>query len=248
MPLPERRVELAAATALGLVLAVVFAAAAIRLETGVPGLRIVHRIAASLEVIVVLWLGWITWRARATQPGRCGAALLAIVLTALLSTVGIATGRNPPPAAVALNLLGGLMLAAVLAWILGAGGKWGQTPSVRRSPECSRKGSDPIFMVAAALMAIQLALGARLSIIERYSPVLPVHALLAMALAALVAWVAAARIRGAAGNALFALALAAPMAGFTALQYEWSAGAALTHSAAAALLAVSTAFALGRGA
>ena len=233
---PERRLELAAASALGLTLAVVFAAAAIRLETGIPGLRVVHRIAASLEVIVVLWLGWMTWRVRAAQPGGYGATLVAIALTALLSIVGIAAGRKPPPAAVAVNLLGGFMLAAVLAWILGTRG------SLRN------KALTPILLIVAALMTIQLVLGARLSIIERLGPVLPVHALLAMALAALIAWVASVRIRGAAGRALFALALAAPVAGFTALHYEWSAGAALAHSAAAALLLVSTAFALGRAA
>ena len=126
MPLPERRVELAAATALGLVLAVVFAAAAIRLETGVPGLRIVHRIAASLEVIVVLWLGWINWRARATQPGRCGAALLAIVLTALLSYVTLRLGERlvtylGQTGIKVMTRIMGLLLAAVATQFILAG-------------------------------------------------------------------------------------------------------------------------------
>ena len=48
----------AAALGLGLVLAVVIAAAGIRLESGIPGLRLVHRVAASLEVLVVAWLAW----------------------------------------------------------------------------------------------------------------------------------------------------------------------------------------------
>lgn len=236
MLVPERRVELAAASALGLVLAVVFAAAAIRLETGVPGLRVVHRIAASLEVIVVLWLGWITWRSRAAEPGRHGAALLAIALTAVLSIVGIATGRNPPPAAVAVNLLGGLMLAAVFAWMLGRSGK-------------GNRALTPIagFLVGF-MLAIQLVLGTRLSIVERHAAALPAHALLAMALVALLGWVGLARVGGGAGRVVFVLALAAPIAGFTALHYEWSAGAALAHSAAAALLLVSSAYVLGRSA
>ncbi|MFL6564552.1 MAG: hypothetical protein ACJ8G5_06455 [Burkholderiales bacterium] len=243
----ERRLELAAASALGLMLTVVVAAAGIRLEIGFPGLRVLHRVVASLEVLAVLWLAWMAWRTRAERPGVFGAALLAIGLTAFLALVGIAAGQKPQPAGAAANLLGGLALATLFAWILGkAGEKWGQTPSSRRSPECSRKGSDPIFLLIGALMAIQLALGARLTIAERFSPALPVHALLAMVLAALLAWFALTHMRGAAGKALFALALAAPIAGFTALHYEWSACAALVHAAAAALLLVSTAYALGR--
>jgi len=246
MHLPERRLQLAAASALGLMLAVVVAAAAIRLEIGLPGLRVLHRVVASLEVLAVLWLAWMAWRVRAARTGVYGAALLAIGLTAFLAVVGIAAGQKPPPAGAAANLLGGLALAALFAWILGKAGKWGQTPSSKRSPGCSRKGSDPIFLPIAALMAIQLALGARLAIIERFSPVLPVHALLAMVLAALLAWFALTHMRAAAGKALFVLALAVPVAGFTSLHYEWSAGAALVHAAAAALLLASTAYALGR--
>ena len=221
---PERRLAFAAALGLGLVLAVVVAAAGIRLEVGIPGLRIVHRIAASLEVLVVLWLGWMAWR----RP----AVLAAFALTALLSVVGIMAGREPPPVAVAVNLLGGLSLAAVFAWILGRS---------KSSPKRARS-LIPILL----LIALQLGLGASLSIAERSSTVLPVHGLLAVALVAGLAWLALARIGGATGKALFALALAAPLAGFTALHYEYSAAAALVHAAAAAALLASTAYALGR--
>jgi hypothetical protein len=115
----QRRERLAAGLGLALVLAVVIAAAGIRLKTGIPGLRIVHRVAASLEVVVVLWLAWMAWR----RP----AVLLALVLTALLSVVGIIGGQEPPRAIAAVNLLGGLTLAAVFAWIL------------------AKKGSGPFF-------------------------------------------------------------------------------------------------------
>lgn len=234
MPPPERRLELAAALGLGLVFAVVLAAAAIRL--GFPGLRVVHRAAASLEVIAVLWLVWMAWRARADRPGVFRAALAAIGLTAFLSVVGIAAGQNPPPAGAAANLLGGLALAAVLAWLLG------------RSAS-QKSGSEPyLILPIAALMAIQLILGARLAIVERYAAALPVHGLLAVALAGFLGWVGLARVRGATGKALFALALAAPVAGFTSLHYEWSALAALVHALAAVLLLAATAYALGRGA
>lgn len=108
------REKTAAALGLGLVLAVVIAAAGIRLGIGIPELRVVHRISASLEVLAVLWLAWMAWRRAAVQ--------LALALTVLLSVVGILAGQNPPPTAAAVNLLGGLSLLAVFAWILGKKG------------------------------------------------------------------------------------------------------------------------------
>ena len=212
---------IAAGLGLALVLLVVMAAAGIRLETRMPGLRIVHRVAASLEVVVVLWLTWMAWR----RP----AVLCALALTALLSVVGIIGGQQPPPAIAAINLLGGLALAGVFAWMLG------KSESDRDS---RARGLTPILV----LLALQLALGAWLSIVERYGIALPLHGLLAVALTAALVWVARAR------TVFLVLALAAPIAGFTALHFEYSAAAALAHAAAAALLFVSTAYALGRAA
>jgi hypothetical protein len=238
MPPPERRLRLAAGLGAGLLLAVVVAAAGIRHGTGAGALRPIHRAAASLEVMVALWLVWMAWRARATRPLVWRASLVAIGLTALLSVIGIAAGQNPPPAGAAANLLGGLALAAVFAWLLGKLG--------------SDRALIPISPLLASgivlLLAIQLFLGARLSIVERFAVALPVHGVLAMVLAALLAWMGLARVAGRTGKALFALALAAPIAGFTSLHYELSAGAALVHAAAAALLVATAAYALGRGA
>ena len=232
---PERGFRLAAGLGLGLLLAVVVAAAGIRLGTGTGALRVLHRTAASLEVIVALWLVWMAWRARASRPVVFRAALLAVGLTALLSVIGIATGQNPPAAWAAANLLGGLALAAVFAWLLGR--LSGGSVATRLA----------LASLIGVLLAVQLFLGARLSIVDRFAVALPVHGLLALALSALLAWVALARVRGAAGKLLFALALAAPIAGFTTLQYEHSAGAALAHAAAAALLLATAAYAFGRG-
>jgi hypothetical protein len=240
MPPPERLLRSSAALALGLVVAVVVVAAGIRLEIGFPGLRVLHRVAASLDVVAVLGLAWMAWRARAERPGVYGVALLAIGLTALLSVVGIAAGQKPPPAGAAANLLGGLVLAAVLAWILGKSGKWSQTAYCRPLPI--------LGPLVGVVLGIQLVLGARLSIVERYAAVLPVHALLAMVLAALLGWLALARVGGTAGKALFVLALAAPVAGFTSLHYEYSAVAALVHAGMAVLLLAATAYVLGRSA
>lgn len=213
-------------------LAVVLAAAGIRL--GWPGLRVMHRTAASLEVLVVLWLALLAWRTRPRQPALWRAALLAVAISIVLSLIGIATGQNPPPPAAAANLLGGLALTAVFAWILGRSAK---------------KGSVPVpALVLALLIAVQLSLGAWLAVFDRFAAALPAHGLLAVVLVPLIGWFALARLRGGAGKALFALALAAPLAGFTSLQFESSPGAALAHAAAAAALLTACAWTLGRAA
>ena len=223
-----RRERLAAGLGLALVVVVVIVAAGIRLETGIPGLRVVHRIAASLEVLVVLWLAWMDWR----RP----AVLLALALTALLSVVGIIGGQQPPPAIAAVNLLGGLSLAATFAWILAEKGS---------GPFSGNRVLTPFLLM---LLAVQLALGAWLSIVHRWGMALPAHGVLALALAAIVGWVALARIPGKSGKVLFGLALAVPLAGFTALHYDHAAAAALVHAAAAALLLATVAYAFARAA
>jgi len=210
------------------VLAVVLAAAAIRLgsasgfflhnESLLKAVRAIHRAAASLEVLAVLWLAWMDWR----RP----AVLLALALTALLSIVGIVAGQNPPPAAAVVNLLGGLALAAVFAWMLRA----------------RRGAAAASAFLLGGLIGVQLALGAWLSIVDRVGAALPAHGLLAILLAALLARFALARVRGALGGLLFVLALTAPLAGFTALQYEYSPAAALAHALAVAALVATAAF------
>jgi len=213
----QRRERLAAGLGLALVFLVVVAAAGIRLDTGIPGLRIVHRIAASLEVLVVLWLAWLAWRRPAVQ--------LALALTAVLSVVGIVGGQEPPPALVAINLLGGLTLAAAFAWI-----------AAQHAPEPLMHGRGAILL----LLALQVALGAWLSIVEVYSAALPAHGMLAIVLSALLVWLAWGR------PLLVALALATPLAGFSALHYEYSPLAALLHAAAAVALLAAAVHALGR--
>jgi hypothetical protein len=214
--------RLAAALGVALVFLVVVAAAGIRLDTGIPGLRVVHRIAASLEVVVVLWLAWMAWRRRAVQ--------VALGLTALLSVIGIVGGQQPPPAIAAANLLGGLALAAAFAWVFGKSGS---------DPTRMNRGQTPIF---ALLLALQVALGAWLTLVHLYSAALPAHAMLGLILAALLSWFVRDR------PLVAALALAAPLAGFTALHYEYSALAALAHAAAAAALLAGAAYALARAA
>lgn len=227
-PQPAEASRLAAAAGLALVLVVVIVSAAIRLQGASVALRAVHRSAASLEVVVVLWLAWLAWRARAGRPSLFRGALLALAISAFLSIVGIVFGPTPPPSAAAANLLGGLALAAVFAWILGDSG--------------------PFPWWLGALLTAQLGLGAWLAIVDRWTMALPAHAMAGLALAALLAWAGLSRVRGRAGAALFALALIVPVAGFTALQYERSTLAALAHAAVAALLLAGAAYACARNA
>ena len=199
-------------------LLVVLASAAIRLNAvpeGMATLRALHRAAASLEALVALWLAWQAWRG--PLPAR--PILLIVVLTVLLAALGIVAGKTPMPVQALGNLLGGLALLGAFAWLLG------------------EKGSGPFFPPLFLLVAVQAVIGARLALFGRTdTPALPLHAELGIVLAALLAWIALARVRSGKGAVLFVLALAAPVAGFTVLHYERSALAALVHAASAALL------------
>jgi len=220
------------------VLAVVAVSAAIRLDWGnVSALRVVHRTAASLEVIFVLWIGWLLFRARRQAPARWRVAAIALALTVFLSVLGIAAGQSPPRLQAMGNLLGGLALASAFAWLVGAAGRSGAAIA------------GTFAAVAGALLAAQAVVGARLSIFGRTDvPALPAHAMLGLATAALLGWLALSRIPRRGGRLLLACALAAPLAGFTALQYETSSGAALVHALAAAALVAASAYALARNA
>lgn len=233
----------AASVGLGLVLVVIVASAALRLngaafspvpmldEGGVRLVRALHRTAASLEVLAALWLAWSAWR-----RGPWLAVGVVLALTAFLALLGIVAGRSPAPAQALGNLLGGLALVAAFAAL------------------SAQKGRGKTFFhmfsfLVAGLLAVQIVIGARLAIFGRAGlPTLPLHALLGLGVAALLAWLALAHTRGRAGMLLFVLALAAPIAGFSALHYEYSALAALVHAASAAGLAAAGAFALGRNA
>jgi len=230
-----------AAAGLGLVLAVVFLSAAIRLgQAAAPPvgegmllmLRALHRAAASLEVLAAAWLAWFAWRVRAERPALARGVALAAAITVALSVLGIVAGRTPPPAAAAGNLLGGLALAAVFAWILGT----------LRQP--AGRAADYVVGSGAVLLAVQCLLGARLVIFPAgaASPALPAHAILGILLACGTAWLA--RGSGSARQRVagIALALVVPLAGFTALQFDHSALAAFVHAGVAALLVVAAAY------
>jgi len=237
----ERRMRTVAAAGLALVFAVVLLSAAIRLgQNATPPLgdgllllvRGLHRIAASLEVLAAAWLGWFAWRARAERPALARGIALAAAITIALSVLGIVAGRTPAPPAAAGNLLGGLALAALFAWIL------------RNLRQPARPETSWVAGGAAVLLALQCLLGARLAVFPAAaaSPALPAHGMLGVILACGAAWLALRFRRARHRAAGFALALLVPLAGFTVLHFEQSAAAAFAHALVAALLVVAAGY------
>jgi hypothetical protein len=214
------------AASLALVLVVVVASAAIRLfnqdlGTLLPVVRGVHRVSASAAALAILAAGWLAWRG-----GRGALALAAVLLMVGLSVLGAATGTSPPPAAQAGNLLGGLALAALLAWLLG-----------------EREKLSGKRLLLTGLICVQAVLGAWLSIFaeELWSLPLIVHATLGLALVGGIIWLASFR-----RVLLVVLALAVPITGFAAALLGQPLAASLAHAAAAALLIAAVAWAHGR--
>lgn len=236
----DRRARFVAGTGLALVFAVVLVSAAIRLGQAPPPLdvgalmtlRVLHRVAASLEVIAALWLGWFAWHARAARPMLARGIALAVAITLGLSVLGIVAGREPPPAAAAGNLLGGLALAAAFAWTVGV------------LHESAVRMANFVTRFGAVLLVVQCLLGARLAVFPAAasSPALPAHGILGIVLAsgaALLALRSEHRHRRTVG---IALAILVPLAGFTALQYESSSIAAFAHAMVVALLVVGASY------
>jgi hypothetical protein len=214
------------AASLALVLVVVLASAAIRLfnqDLGalLPAVRAVHRVSASAAALLILAVGWLAWRG-----GRRPLAAAVVLLMIGLSILGAATGTTPPPAAQAGNLLGGLALAALLAWLLN-----------------TKEGISRNGLMLIGLVCIQALLGAWLAIFaeELWSLPLIAHATLGLALAAGIIWLASFR------KILFAaLAIAVPVTGIAAALLAQPLAASLAHAAAVALLIAAVARAHGR--
>lgn len=214
------------AASLALVLVVVFASAAIRLfnqDLGIllPVVRGVHRVSASAAALLILAVGWLAWRG-----GRRPLAAAVVLLMIGLSVLGAATGTTPPPAAQAGNLLGGLALAAMLAWLLDARERF--------------SGKSFLWI---ALLCTQAVLGAWLAIFaeELWSLPLIAHATLGLALAGGIIWLASFR-----KILLAALAIAVPVTGIAAALLAQPLAASLAHAAAVALLIAALAWAHGR--
>lgn len=181
-------------------------------------MRATHRVAATLATPLLLVAAWLAWRAGQRGPGA-GVALLTIGL----SVLGAVTGTSPPAAAQAGNLLGGLALAAMLAWLF------------------SRE--RPAWIVVA-LLALQVALGAWLSLFaeELWSVPLLAHATLGLALAGAAAWFSLLRRR----FPLVLVGVLVPATGVATALLGAPLAASLAHALAAALLVVALASVRGR--
>jgi hypothetical protein len=219
----ERALRALAAGSLALVLVVIVASAAIRLSeqdlgSWMPLVRGTHRASASLATLLIAVVSWLAWRAgrRALGAGILG-------LTVALSVLGAATGISPPPWAQAGNLLGGLALAGLLARLV-----------------CPRSGIwGPILLV----LALQACLGAWLSIFahELWSWTLVMHALLGIALAAMLVWAALRRPEPGERLALMLVALVAPAAGAAAALLGAPLAATVAHAVAVAAVVIAAA-------
>jgi len=109
--------------------------------------RVVHRIAASLAGIlflVIAALGWHRWRG----DSRRAAAVMLVVLAGLLAWLGTYT-PSALPAVMLGNLLGGMALLGLLAWL------WQPDGTAEVLPRWMRFW----IVVGLALVALQMAFG-----------------------------------------------------------------------------------------
>ena len=215
------------------VLPVVAASVTIRLGASELGeaiaiVRGVHRAAASLAALLVFVLSALALRRREIRAPT----IAAFVLTVLLSIVGWVTGTDPPRPAAAFNQLGGIALAALLAWLYGRAG----------AAPIQASGERPLAAAAVLFAGLQAAYGGTLATFfpdPAPVPFLLAHAALGLAaaatLAALGVRIAAAGF-AALGLALVACAALAPVAGTFAALAAAPLAFRVGHAFAAALL------------
>jgi cytochrome c oxidase assembly protein subunit 15 len=151
----------AAAIGCALVLAVIVASAYIRLSQGGPGwsgltgfARIVHRLAASAEALLVVMIVAVCWGVRRTWTGGALTAAVIAGLTVFLTLLGIVTAEAQTPAVTLGNLLGGMALLGSL-WSL----------RLQAQSTVPLAYSTTVFWMWAgvALLALQIALGGLVS-------------------------------------------------------------------------------------
>jgi len=210
-----------------LVLTVVAASAAIRLGGAELGaalalVRVVHRAAASLAALVVAIVFVLSLRKKVFRRS----ALAALLLTLALSIVGWVTGTTPPPAPALFNQLGGIALAALLAWIWARGG--------------AHSGNGHLANAALGLASLQAAFGALLAVLAQPPAfaLLVAHAVLGLAAGATLT---------ATGWRYAWCALLAAMLGVGVAAFP-SPAIQVAHATAAALLLCATAIAQARSA
>lgn len=127
----------------------------------VQTLRLAHRLSASSFALVALLavvLGWRRWRA-----GARGAAVALLLVTALLAGIGRFT-PSALPLITLINVLGGLSLLLLLAWLLAAST---EAPSLEANAPTSaawRRFARNAAIVLLLALAWQAASGALISV------------------------------------------------------------------------------------
>jgi len=84
---------------------------------GIAKVRIVHRIAATVALLLVIAMTWLCWRRKPTLQPEGIWVLSLLVLMLILSVLGWFTGTSTLPAVVLVNLLGGFSMLP-LAWLV----------------------------------------------------------------------------------------------------------------------------------
>jgi cytochrome c oxidase assembly protein subunit 15 len=115
----------------------------------------VHRLAATLLGLTVIGMALIAWRNRKTPGHPLRAPLLLFALTVFLSVLGYSTPSSLVPLITVANLLGGLLMLALLWWLSIRTAELGHGPGRGRL--------RPAALVALVLLALQLFAGGWLS-------------------------------------------------------------------------------------
>lgn len=152
----------AALVGCALVFAVIVASAYLRLSGAGPGwtglvgaARIVHRLAASAEALLVVMLAAVCWRARHQWARGAWAAAAIAALGLALALLGVATTEQAPPAVQLGNLLGGMALLGAFGWLA----REAREPAPFVGSSAARG-----LWVGVALLASQIALGGLVSV------------------------------------------------------------------------------------
>ena len=120
-----------------------------------PVARLAHRVLASTLGVVVVMIALASVSVRPRRPVVMGAAFAALAVTLALAGLGRVTSMTANTPAVALaNLLGGMVLAALL---------WSLALRARRDPEPATIQSRWPASVVAVIVLIQVGLGAFIS-------------------------------------------------------------------------------------
>jgi len=115
-------------------------------DSAVFAARVIHRITASaagILFIVIVAFGWSRWR----KPSQRAVGVALLALAGFLAWLGRYT-PSPLPAVMLANLLGGVALAALLAWLFLADAEGTASPRLR-----------VWTWTALALVTLQIALG-----------------------------------------------------------------------------------------